>query len=61
MKNAENLLKQVPNNADVQALKAIFIFHTENQEEGAALAKAALYKNLKSELCWQIYGLIHKE
>ena len=62
------------------SLKAIFLYYTDEQIQGAALAKSvkfliffisyiyifiyllkqALSKNIKSDFCWHIYGLINK-
>ncbi|CAD8193670.1 unnamed protein product [Paramecium octaurelia] len=60
LKNSEKLLEQVPDNQEVVSLKAIFMYYTEEREAGLALAYQAVLKNLASDFCWHIYGLIQK-
>lgn len=41
-------------------MKSIFLYLSGSVEEGAKLAKEALMKNVKSEICWHIYGIINR-
>ncbi|CAD8097828.1 unnamed protein product [Paramecium primaurelia] len=60
LKHSEKLLEQVPDNQEVVSLKAIFMYYNEEREAGLALAYQAVLKNLASDFCWHIYGLIQK-
>ena len=60
LKNSEKLLEQVPDNQEVVSLKAIFMYYNDEPEAGLALAYQAVLKNLTSDFCWHIYGLIYK-
>ncbi|KAM3138417.1 hypothetical protein pb186bvf_009503 [Paramecium bursaria] len=59
LKSIEKLAQQTEN-AQVHSLRAIFLYHNDQQEEGFQLAKASLTKDMKSYFCWHILGLIHK-
>lgn len=60
LKAAEQILKKNPNHADTQAMKALII-GTQGQTEAAfALAKIALGNNMKSHVCWHVYGLLYR-
>ncbi|CAD8181959.1 unnamed protein product [Paramecium octaurelia] len=60
LRNTEKLLEQVPDNWEVVSLKAIFMYYNDEQQKGLELAKQAVFKNLGSDFCWHIYGLIYK-
>jgi N-alpha-acetyltransferase 15/16, NatA auxiliary subunit len=60
LKSAEQILKKNPNHADTEAMKALII-GTQGQTEAAfALAKTALGHNMKSHVCWHVYGLLYR-
>lgn len=60
LKAAEQILRKTPNHADTQAMKALIISHQGQQSEAFALAKIALGNNMKSHVCWHVYGLLYR-
>jgi len=53
-------LRKNPNHADTQAMKALIISNQGQQKEAFALAKMALNNNMKSHVCWHVYGLLYR-
>ena len=41
-------------------MKALIISHQGHKEEAFALAKTALNNNMKSHVCWHVYGLLYR-
>lgn len=60
LKTADQVLKKNPNHADTQAMKALIMSHQGQEEEAFALAKTALNNNMKSHVCWHVYGLLYR-
>ncbi|ETN36633.1 uncharacterized protein HMPREF1541_08911 [Cyphellophora europaea CBS 101466] len=60
LKAAEQILKKNPNHADTQAMKALIIGTQGQTEPAFALAKTALGNNMKSHVCWHVYGLLYR-
>ncbi|KIW91078.1 uncharacterized protein Z519_07972 [Cladophialophora bantiana CBS 173.52] len=60
LKAAEQILRKTPNHADTQAMKALILSHQGHTEEAFALAKIALNNNMKSHVCWHVYGLLYR-
>jgi len=60
IKNANQILEKFPDHPETNSLKGLFLYQTGEQEEGQKLAKTALMKNVKSELCWHILGIINR-
>ncbi|EAS36268.3 N-terminal acetyltransferase catalytic subunit [Coccidioides immitis RS] len=60
LKTAEQILRKNPNHGDTQAMKALMISYQGQQEEAFALAKTALKNDMKSHICWHVYGLLYR-
>lgn len=60
LKAAEQILRKNPNHADTQAMKALIIGQQGHTDEAFALAKIALNNNMKSHVCWHVYGLLYR-
>lgn len=60
LKTAEQILKKNPDHADTQAMKALIIGTQGQTEPAFALAKTALGNNMKSHVCWHVYGLLYR-
>lgn len=54
------MLESIPDNAETLCMKGLLLNLTDQETEGLAMAKAALMKNFKSEICWHILGIIHR-
>lgn len=60
IKAADQILRKVPDHGDTQAMKALIINSQGNSEEAFALAKIALTHDMKSHICWHVYGLLYR-
>ena len=60
LKAAEQILRKNPNHGDTQAMKALILNSQEHQEEAFSLAKVALTNDMKSHVCWHVYGLLYR-
>ena len=58
IKTAEQILKKNPNHGDTLAMKALIMSNMGQQEEAFVLAKEALKNDMKSHICWHVYGLL---
>jgi peptide alpha-N-acetyltransferase len=54
------MLEVIPDNSETLCMKGLLLNMTDKEEEGLAMAKAALMKNFKSEICWHVLGIIHR-
>ena len=58
LKAAEQILRKHPNHGDTQAMKAL-ILNSQNQgDEAFTLCKLALKNDMRSHICWHVYGLL---
>ena len=60
IKAADQILRRVPDHGDTQAMKALIINSQGHQEEAFRLAKDALKHDMKSHICWHVYGLLYR-
>ncbi|KAH8912145.1 tetratricopeptide [Coniochaeta sp. PMI_546] len=60
LKAAEQILKKNPKHGDTIAMKALIINAQGKTEEAFALAKEALTLDMKSHICWHVYGILYR-
>lgn len=60
LKCAEQILRKHPDHGDTQAMKALIINSQGHTDEAFALAKVALKNDMKSHICWHVYGLLYR-
>ena len=60
LRAADQILRKNPQHGDTTALKALIINSLGRSEDAYALAKAALKMDMKSHVCWHVYGLIYR-
>ncbi|KAJ2972247.1 hypothetical protein NUW58_g9225 [Xylaria curta] len=60
LKAAEQILKKNPKHGDTLAMKALTINSLGRTDEAFALAKEALTADMKSHICWHVYGLLYR-
>ncbi|CAF3438834.1 hypothetical protein SNK03_003181 [Fusarium graminearum] len=60
IKSAELILKKHPKHGDTTAMKALILNAQGKTEEAFALGKEALTMDMKSHICWHVYGLLHR-
>jgi tetratricopeptide (TPR) repeat protein len=58
IKAAEQILRKHPNHGDTQAMKALILNSQGQGEEAFTLCKLALKNDMKSHICWHVYGLL---
>ncbi|OAG22220.1 TPR-like protein [Alternaria alternata] len=58
LKAAEQILKKHPTHGDTQAMKALILNSQGQGDEAFALCKEALRNDMKSHICWHVYGLL---
>ena len=58
LKAAEQVLRKHPNHGDTQAMKALILNSQGQVDEAFTLAKLALKNDMKSHVCWHVYGLL---
>ncbi|KAH6609870.1 acetyltransferase [Trichoderma cornu-damae] len=60
LKTAELILKKHPRHGDTMAMKALILNSQGKSEEAFPLAKEALTVDMKSHICWHVYGLLYR-
>ncbi|GAW11938.1 hypothetical protein ANO14919_012910 [Xylariales sp. No.14919] len=60
LKAAEQILKKNPKHGDTLAMKALIINSLGKTDDAFALAKEALTADMKSHICWHVYGLLYR-
>ncbi|KAI1071242.1 hypothetical protein NW752_000767 [Fusarium irregulare] len=60
LKSADLILKKHPKHGDTTAMKALILNSQGKTEEAFALGKEALTMDMKSHICWHVYGLLHR-
>ncbi|KAF2120792.1 NMDA receptor-regulated protein 1-domain-containing protein, partial [Lophiotrema nucula] len=58
LKAADQVLRKFPNHGDTQAMKALILNSQGHTEEAFDLARLALKNDMKSHVCWHVYGLL---
>ncbi|KAJ5756282.1 hypothetical protein N7533_005825 [Penicillium manginii] len=61
IKTADQVLRKNPKHGDTQAMKALIMSHLGQLEEAFVLAKEALRNDMKSHICWHVYGLLYRQ
>ncbi|EPS33590.1 hypothetical protein PDE_08552 [Penicillium oxalicum 114-2] len=61
IKTADQVLRKNPVHGDTQAMKALIMSHLGQLEEAFVLAKEALRNDMKSHICWHVYGLLYRQ
>ncbi|PHH76004.1 hypothetical protein CDD82_4189 [Ophiocordyceps australis] len=60
IKTADTILKKHPKHGDTMAMKALILNGQGKTDEAFALAKEALTIDMKSHVCWHVYGLLYR-
>ena len=53
-------MRKFPDHGDTQAMKALIINAQGQSEEAFTLGKLALKNDMKSHVCWHVYGLLYR-
>ncbi|QKX55786.1 uncharacterized protein TRUGW13939_02884 [Talaromyces rugulosus] len=60
IKTADQVLRKNPNHGDTQAMKALIMSCLGQLEEAFVLARTALKNDMKSHVCWHVFGLLYR-
>ena len=60
LKSADLILKKHPKHGETMAMKALVFNGQGKTEEAFALGKDALTADMKSHICWHVYGLLYR-
>lgn len=60
LKNAELILKKHPNHGETQAMKGLITNCLGRRDEAYELVKLGLKNDLRSHVCWHVYGLLYR-
>ena len=60
IKAADQILKKSPKHGDTMAMKALIMNQQGKTEEAFSLAKEALKMDMKSHICWHVYGMLYR-
>ncbi|KAF4122363.1 N-alpha-acetyltransferase 15/16, NatA auxiliary subunit [Geosmithia morbida] len=60
IKTADAILKKNPKHGDTMAMKALILMAQGKTDEAFALGKEALTADMKSHICWHVYGLLYR-
>ena len=57
---ADQILKKFPNHGETLSMKGLILSCMDRAAEAHELAKAGLKNDVRSHVCWHVYGLIHR-
>lgn len=57
---ADGILKKYPNHGETQAMKGIIVSNLGRKEEAYELVKAGVRNDVRSHVCWHVYGLLYR-
>ncbi len=60
LKAAEQLVARNPKHGESMAMKGLFLANLERKPEGYEHVRLALRLNMKSHVCWHVYGLLYR-
>ena len=56
IKTADSILRKFPNHGETLAMKGLLLNCLERKEEAYDLVKRGVKANLRSHVCWHVYG-----
>lgn len=60
IKAADQILKKFPENGETLAMKGLIVNQLDRKEEAHELVRLGLRKNMRSHICWHVYGLLYR-
>jgi len=60
IKEADKILLEYPCNGETLCLKGLCLVSLKDKEKGESLIKEGLKNNIKSQVCWHTFGLMHR-
>lgn len=60
LKTAEQVLKKFPEHGETLAMKGLIVNQLDRKAEAHELVRRGLMKDMKSHICWHVYGLLYR-
>lgn len=60
IKAADTILKKYPTHGETMAMKGLILTNIDKKEEGWESVRKGLRNDLKSHICWHVYGLLYR-
>ena len=60
IKTAETILKKFPTHGETLAMKGLILNSMHKKEEAYEFVKLGLRHDVRSHVCWHVYGLVHR-
>lgn len=60
IKQSDMILKKFPNHGETLAMKGLTLNNMNKRDEAHALVKQGLMFDMRSHVCWHVYGLLHR-
>jgi N-alpha-acetyltransferase 15/16, NatA auxiliary subunit len=60
IKAADQILKKFPEHGETLAMKGLIVNQLDRKEEAHDLVRLGLRKNMRSHICWHVYGLLYR-
>eukprot|EP00775_Hariotina_reticulata_P004730 gene4730-4980_t len=60
IKAADQILKKAPEHGETLAMKGLTLNYMDKKEEAYDLVRKGLKADLKSHVCWHVYGLLYR-
>ena len=60
LKAADQILRKNPKHGDTMAMKALILNAQNKTDEAFILSKEALTMDVKSHICWHVYGILYR-
>lgn len=60
VKQADTILKKFPNHGETLAMKGLTLNYMSKRDEAHELVKEGLKNDMRSHVCWHVYGLLHR-
>mmetsp|Transcript_72056 Transcript_72056/g.166940 ORF Transcript_72056/g.166940 Transcript_72056/m.166940 type:complete len:934 (-) Transcript_72056:402-3203(-) len=61
VKAADSILKKHPDHGETLCMKGLTLSYLDRKEEAYELVRRGLKHDLKSHVCWHVYGLLHRQ
>jgi peptide alpha-N-acetyltransferase len=60
IQTADAILKKFPNHGETQSMKGLILNCMGKKEEAMELVKSGVRNDVRSHVCWHVFGLLHK-
>mmetsp|Transcript_3682 Transcript_3682/g.10403 ORF Transcript_3682/g.10403 Transcript_3682/m.10403 type:complete len:895 (+) Transcript_3682:347-3031(+) len=60
IKSADAILKKYPNHGETLCMKGLVLNNMGKKEEAHGLVKLGLMHDMRSHVCWHVFGLLHR-